>query len=230
MNDVPSRSGQWLSPTLITLILANLVPLYGVLALGWEVYAVVLLFWLENLIIGGVNALRMLCCQPQERGLWLVKMFLVPFFCFHYGIFTLVHGAFIIGLFGGAFRQGASAAQWSDVIRTIGQLHLGYAAAALLASHGFAFVYNFLWRGEFRTASLTNAMQSPYGRVVVLHIAILGGAFLILQLHAPQGALALLVLLKIILDVRAHNRESKGKPAPPFARRFSAPAATSTAP
>lgn len=212
------------------LVLANLVPIYGVMALGWEVYPVVLLFWTENLIIGGFNVLKMLSCRPQEAESWLVKIFFVPFFCFHYGIFTLVHGVFVVVLFGGGLRQGAPPLQWSEVFHTIGQLHLGYAVLALFASHAFAFGYNFLWRGEYRTASVPTLMQSPYGRVIVLHLAMLGGAFLILKLHAPQGALALLVLLKIALDVLGHHRELKGQASRTFTHHFPTQPTQFTAP
>ena len=52
-------------------------------------------------------------------------------------------------------------------------------------------------------------MQQPYGRVVVLHLAILGGGFLIMALKSPTAGLVLLVVLKIILDVRSHWKERR---------------------
>lgn len=52
-------------------------------------------------------------------------------------------------------------------------------------------------------------MQQPYGRVVVLHLTILLGAFLMAALKSPTVGLALLVILKIGLDVRAHLRERR---------------------
>lgn len=214
-----------MSPAVIALVLANLIPLYGVLALDWEVFPIMLLFWLENLIIGGFNVLRMLGSEPQEPAKWLGKLFLVPFFCFHYGMFTMVHGVFVLGFFGGAFRKGASFPEWSDVTRLITEQQLWYAVAALLASHAFSFGYNYLWRGEFRTSSLQGLMQQPYGRVVVLHLAILGGGFLIMALKSPTAGLVLLVVLKIILDVRSHRKEHRGvapNPAPDLLNRASA--------
>jgi hypothetical protein len=197
------------SPTVIALVAANLFPLYGVLALGWEVFPIMLLFWMENLIIGGFNALKMLCAAPQDRMKWLGKLFLVPFFSFHYGCFTLVHGVFVFGLFGGAFRQGAPFPGWSGLARQIGELHLGYAVLALVASHAFAFGYTYLWRGEYRTASLKELMQAPYGRVAVLHLTLLGGGILVNAMHSPTAGLILLVALKIFFDVRSHEKERR---------------------
>jgi len=51
-------------------------------------------------------------------------------------------------------------------------------------------------------------MIQPYGRVVVLHVAIIGGGFLILLVGAPSAALALLILLKIGLDVLMHVKQN----------------------
>jgi hypothetical protein len=42
-----------------------------------------------------------------------------------------------------------------------------------------------------------------------LHLAILGGGFLVMALGSPQFALALLVLLKIGFDLNAHLRERR---------------------
>lgn len=62
-------------------------------------------------------------------------------------------------------------------------------------------------------------MQQPYGRVMVLHLTILGGAFLMAALHSPVVGLLLLVVLKIVLDLRGHFKERKK-----FARPVTHPA------
>jgi hypothetical protein len=46
-------------PTVTALILANLIPLFGVLFAGWQVFDVVMVFWVENVIIGLINLLKM---------------------------------------------------------------------------------------------------------------------------------------------------------------------------
>ena len=209
MTDTFAKAIQRLSPTVIALVLANLFPLYGVLALGWEVFPVMLLFWLENVVIGGFNVLKMLLSEPQNPVKWLGKLFIVPFFCVHYGMFTFVHGMFVMGLFGGQFKAGAVSPSVGVVFRLIGEQHLGFAVLALVASHAFSFGWNYLWRGEFRSSSLQGLMAQPYGRVVVLHLAILGGGFLLLALHSPMAGLVVLIVLKIALDVRAHSKEHR---------------------
>jgi uncharacterized membrane protein AbrB (regulator of aidB expression) len=64
-------------------------------------------------------------------------------------------------------------------------------------------------------------MFRPYGRVMVLHVVILLGGFLVQLLGSPAPALALLVLLKTGLDLGAHLREHQ--PAAPPAPAAVAP-------
>ncbi|MGE5760082.1 MAG: DUF6498-containing protein, partial [Gemmatimonadota bacterium] len=88
------------------LLAANVAPLIGVLAHHWTVFAVVLLYWCENVVVGVFNVLRMLVAQPQVALAQAGKVLLIPFFCVHYGTFTFVHGVFVFGLFGGGFKTG----------------------------------------------------------------------------------------------------------------------------
>ena len=189
------------------LVAANLVPLAGVLLWNWSVFALIALFWMENVIVGVFFALRMLLADPRDPALWAAKVFLVPFFCFHYGMFTGVHGLFVFGLFGGKAYDPHGLQVLEPALRAAQDLGLWLPLAALLASHGFSFLWNYLWRGEFRRAKLTELMAKPYGRVVVLHMAIILGAIGTLALGSPLWALLVLLALKIGLDLKAHLKE-----------------------
>ncbi len=201
----------WRSPTAWVLIAANLAPLYGVLALGWEVLPVMVLFWLENVVIGVLNALRMVVADPGNRAAWAGKLFLIPFFCVHYGMFTAIHGLFVFTLFGGERYQALIDGLWTgDAARAvIDASALWPALAALAASHLFSFLFNYLGRGEYRHAEPRVVMFAPYGRVVVLHITIILGGFLTQELQSPLWALLLLIAFKIALDLHAHVREHR---------------------
>src|SRR5205823_4388634 len=101
-----AAAGLRLSPSALVLVAANLVPLAGVLFFGWSVFATLLLFWVENVIVGGFNVLRMLWAQPDNPLIWVAKAGTIPFFIFHYGMFTTVHGVFVLTLFGGVHERG----------------------------------------------------------------------------------------------------------------------------
>src|SRR5690348_18190227 len=83
------------TPTAAVLIAANLVPLAGVLFFGWSVFSTLLLFWVENVIVGAFNVLRMLVAQPQIGAMWAAKLFMIPFFTFHYGMFVKIGRAHV---------------------------------------------------------------------------------------------------------------------------------------
>jgi len=41
-----------MSAALAALVLVNVIPLFGVVFFGWSLFEVVVLYWVENLIIG----------------------------------------------------------------------------------------------------------------------------------------------------------------------------------
>jgi hypothetical protein len=199
----------WKSPSVIVLVLANLIPLGGVLFFGWQVFPIMFLFWLENVVVGAFNVVKMiLALGPGSRvG---VKLFLVPFFTVHYGIFTLVHGVFVFAMFGADWRSSGGTGPFPSFDRLqdmVTQQHLGWAVLGLVGSHGFSFARNYVMNGAYRTAMVPLLMMQPYGRVVVLHLAILGGGFLVMAMGMPMAGLALLIVLKIGLDVLAHAKQ-----------------------
>ncbi len=184
------------------LIVANLVPVLGVLALGWQTFDVVLLFWSENVIVGAVNVLRMLACGKGH------KAFLIPFFVVHYGLFCFGHLMAIAMLFDGpdeiiAIWQQYFAIAPGEAMRS--PLWIGIAAIA--ASHLFSFFANFLAAGEHRRTTVGKLMSRPYGRIIVLHAAILLGAVLIDRIGSPIGLLIALVVIKIVVDLKLHTKE-----------------------
>ena len=126
------------------LLAANLIPVAGVLLWGWSVFALLALFWMENVIIGAFFALRMLCADPRDAALWAAKLFMVPFFCFHYGMFTAIHGVFVFSLFGGKSYSASGLHVLEPAARAASELGLWLPLGALLASHAFSFLWNYL--------------------------------------------------------------------------------------
>jgi hypothetical protein len=115
----------------------------------------------------------------------------------------------ILTLFGGGFKHGAPFPNFDTVWQMFSEYHLQWAVLGLALSRAISFATNYLGNGEYKRASLPVLMQQPYGRIVVLHLAILGGGFLMAALHSPTIGLLLLVALKIALDVRGHFAERK---------------------
>jgi hypothetical protein len=87
------------------------------------------------------------------------------------------------------------------------------ALLALFISHGVSFVYNYLIKGEYARTDPGKLMGAPYARVVVMHVAIIGGGFLSMVFGSPAALLFVLVVLKTIIDVELHLREHKARGA-----------------
>jgi hypothetical protein len=203
VNRVRSRL---LKPSVLALIAANLYPLFGVILLDWDVFPVLLFFWLENVVTGIYTVIKMLLASPNQANL-IFKLFLAPFFCVHYGIFTIVHGIFVIALFGS--EPADSSGSISTLFGSILDYHVIWGALALLISHGYSLFKNYIGAKEYQQAELFKIMLQPYGRVVILHVTIMAGGFLIALAGSPAAALVLLIVLKIAIDIWGHLRERK---------------------
>ena len=198
-----------LTPSAAVLVAANLFPLYGIAFLDWEVFPIVLLFWLENAIVGGFNILRMALVVPYDLVRWIVKLFMSAFFIVHYGGFTAIHGMFVVLLFGAGYVSPGESINLRWLANTLSRSGASWAAVALVLSHGFSFVWNYVGHGEYRNVTIERLMMQPYARVVVLHVVILVGGMLVMALNTPVAGLVLLVVLKIGLDLRAHMSEHR---------------------
>jgi hypothetical protein len=173
-----------------------------VLFFDWPVLTVLSFYWIENVIIGGFNLVRMAVAGARS-GRVVNGLFLCGFFIVHYGLFCLAHAYFITSLFGSEavddhFMFDPALALFSraasDVIGVIALL-------AIAMNAGFDTVQ---WISNAEAADRADpqrVMFAPYGRIVVLHVVLLGGGFLLQVLHAPAIAALLLVGARLASDV-----------------------------
>jgi Zn-dependent protease with chaperone function len=197
------------------LLVANLLPIPGVLFFGWDVASLLLFYWIENLVIGFYTALRML----RAGGAGAIPQ--MAFFLFHYGAFCGAHGVFLVGFLqigGGGVLPFGGDEWWGPLIFL--QLLIGALAKAsaampsffwlpligLLASHGFSWYAHHVIGDEDRGRKAEQIMFDPYPRMVVLHVAIIFGGMAIIALGSPLPMLVLLIALKVGVDVGLHRR------------------------
>lgn len=176
------------------LIGANLIPLIGVLFWGWSVGAVLLAYWMESAIIGVLNVPRIWATQGSAAS----KVFTSVFFALHYGAFTAAHLVFLVNVFG-AQEPLASIAAGGAMMWT---------ALSFFISHSVSLILR-LYRKEFKESRPAVQLFAPYSRVMIMHITVLFGAFLISLLQSPIFAVVLLVVIKTLIDLTAHLREGR---------------------
>ena len=111
---------------------------------------------------------------------------------------------FIFGLFIEA--EGISSTL-PEVLAIFKTLWLGI--LALLISHAFSFRHNFINNKEYLKLSLKDQMHKPYSRIVLMHVTLIFGGFLVLALDSRLLALTLLIGMKIVVDIKAHIKEHR---------------------
>lgn len=189
----------------MALVAANLMPLLGVLALNWDVTPIMIFYWAENLVVGFYNVLKMRRAQGLVTGSNTTlngrpvqqtdRRAMIVFFIFHYGMFTLVHGIFVLVMFGARFRGVFS--------------ELGLALLFLAVSHGVSYRRNFIGRGEYQRVAFTRLFWQPYQRVIIMHLTILLGGTWAQAKGSPIYALLVLVTLKTLIDLALHLLEHR---------------------
>jgi hypothetical protein len=175
--------------------LINLIPVGGVVFLSWDAGAILILYWIENVIIGALTLPRIVMAQGavphRQGGQRESRAGLGCFFVIHYGIFTLVHGVITLVL--------AARFVTEDAVGLQGDL--GWAVAATAILHGVAFFRDWIRPRKWLTASPAFEMMRPYGRIFVLHITIILGAWGLSELSAPTWTVLVLCLLKAVLEL-----------------------------
>lgn len=174
---------------ILSLITANLVPLFGIFFLGWSAAEIMLCFWVESLVVGIFTMLKLWQYRESDG-------FYLGFFPAHYGIFMFVHLTFLLvgtssGLFGFAPFQG-------DLTPFL--INIGIFFLATLFSHGVSYFANFRGKEEYKKHSATYYVFLPYIRIIPMHIAI--------TLSATFGAGPLILYsMKLLFDLGGHVLE-----------------------
>jgi hypothetical protein len=198
--------------TIALLVGTNAIPLLGVIVFDWDLLTILVLYWVENGVIGIVNVARIARAEGQDpasststfvAGRATGRAAIIPFFVLHYGIFWVVHGVFVftLPLFAGiGTRPGGAGGPALDYARFSPE-GVALAAIGLAISHAGAYHYDYIGRGVFRTRSPAGQAFEPYPRLIVLHVTILLGAWIVFGLGQPVLLIALMVVLKTLFDV-----------------------------
>ena len=207
----------------------NAVTVLGVVALGWPAGNVFVLFWVENAVLGAWNVVRIVTARGTADGRRRVtitvngrrrkpkKAGLALFFCFHYGLFCLVHAVFTGFV---AYSLGVRA---TFVL-------LGLPIVLIMIRYTVEVTTVWFGAGQRDVVSAEKAMMQPYPRIIVLHVAViiafgitlsqLDGSVVpdaLLPMVTAMGALAgrdvwlvlLLIGLKTVADVWTTARATR---------------------
>jgi hypothetical protein len=238
--------GQYRSSA-IALVLANAVPLLGVVLFKWDAFQIVAVYWIESVVIGLISILKMITCNPDpsaidrsslnwfERRAWrtvgdgahsaaryhLSKVVYVPWILTCFVIIFILQGLFVVYAFGVGEDDGPGRIIFSDYeLRALHLDQLVWAAAALTASHLYSFFRNYIGRREYRRTVFSMLMLQPLGRFLLLSAAILIGLVLSASFGENTANLLILIIGKTIVDLGLHLRERERMAKPLSAERL----------
>ena len=223
---------EWLGPNRLpatTLIVANLAVGAITLSGQWGFYELMIVYWLEALVIGGFNVVRMgivgLAGQPFGRWIeadWPARLVLslmtAGFFVMKFGAFALGLGALIamVPEFL-AHEQGTTGNHIWHGINAVGK-GVAIAAILLFVSHAMSFVMNFIVRGEYRNTNLLTLLFWPYVRMSHVMITLAAGLVIaagIPFLNTSTVFGLVIVIVKTAADLVMHKVEHARWGAPP---------------
>ena len=201
--------------SLIVLLIVNLVPVFGVLFLNWSPMDIVYLYWAETAVIGIFNVLKM-AMSTKNKGLAAImeKGIMIPFFIFHFGIFILGQGVFIMQMdpsFQASNNNNLVHFYLNNLDAIYGTFYgLLLPIFLLTGSHLFSFLFNYIGKEEHKKYSASDFMMKPYGRVFVQQfLAIFGTMIVVTMTNGRVLVMLFVVAAKIIADANAHQREHR---------------------
>ncbi len=202
----------------IILIIANLVPIYGVWFLNWSAVEAFIVYALETLMIGVLTVLKMLIVTAfRKKDTWhnrgsssqVSGLFFILFFIMHFGIFALVQTT-IFSQSAGITPPGKGMMHfffhWYEYITKDVGIMLMSLGVGHLAKNFIPFVAT----GEYKKISMMNLMFQPYGRIFIQQFTVILGS-MFLNFGLGKVFILIFVVAKIFFDVFVNFEDTINK-------------------
>ncbi len=209
------------NPVALTGLCVDLLPILAVVLWGWDAAALVMLYWLENVVIGVMTVARICAAWIGRKGLWgiIAGVWAGALFTLHYGLFSFGHGGILLEVFGkwgdlGKLDSlGATLTGMFETALTFGS-HMTWVLAVIFGWHVFVFVRDYIIGGIWLTAEPQDVAFEPYGRVIVFHIGVLFVAATLEYLGDPGIGAFILVAARALWGLRSNMRSGPEEDRP----------------
>lgn len=200
-------------PLIASGLAVDLAPFAAVLFSGWGAAAIVMYYWVENLLIGLATIPRILVSSVTSAGpagLFL-GVFVTCFFTVHYGMFCFGHGVFLMSFLPGMDTGNMPFPGPDGLLGMVGQVLATWPSMRflLLLTAGYMaalFVLQYWKHRDYQANNPVKEMFAPYGRIVVLHIGIFAGAAGLMAVGDPMVGVLALILLRAAFGVFMNAR------------------------
>ena len=199
-------------PVLFILVV-NILPIIGVLFFHWDYLMIIMLYIVETFIVGVVNVAKMIKSEgkidnnkiqfngtnKQIEKPGCLKLFLVPFFIFHYNFFIAIQVIFVLIFASGLGGETVNLQRFLSFDFIFNILFIA-------GSHIYTYQKNYIKNNKYQKMTPDILMISPYKRIFIQQITVIFGGILLMVFKAPVFLLVILIILKIIVDIMAHNK------------------------
>lgn len=197
----PQNAFVWLSSIylLLLLYLGKISPL-----------TVLFVYFLETIIIGIFNALKMFWSIQfgKSKGFGLIF-----FFLFHYGFFVAIQSIFAFGLFGiqgnSIFKEPFHLIENYSIILNLEDIK--YALPAIVFTHLGKFLTDFISHKKYLKFSANEIMFKPYVRIFIQQFVVILGFFFIIISKAGFIAAIILIIFRLVIDLIMESIKENSK-------------------
>ncbi|MHC4109648.1 MAG: DUF6498-containing protein [Planctomycetota bacterium] len=220
---------------LIVLVLVNLIPVVGVLFFGWDVFVIVGLYWAETIIVGFYALLKFVFAPTRIVSI-RKKLIGTPLFLLFFGWFISGFGVCIIFffvVFPSEFLKDPTLTlpmPENDLFKVhwpgpLALYQLGIESGrimyytmpkrailvvfCLIVSHGLSFIINYILKEGRNHPNFRIHTADPGVRILILHISLMIGGFLILIFKPHVTILVCMVILKCLIDAKLYLSQQK---------------------
>lgn len=201
----------------MVLVLSNVIIIILALAQQWDILVIMLGYWLQSVIIGLFNFLKIINLKKFSvkdfemngklvRATKNTKRSAAFFFAFHYGFFHFIYFIFL--------TEFISESQNFSLIKEVFPILL--MGIIFFFNHLFSFWYN---RKEFeeKSPNIGKIMLFPYARIIPMHLTIIFSRIIIdaglmdeFKSFSIPILLLLFLVLKTVADLIMHIIEHRG--------------------
>jgi len=199
-------------PLVLVGLFIDLLPIYGVIVWGWNAVPLVMLYWMENVIAGVMTIPRLVISGASYGGFGLLAgMGLSIFFVFHYGLFCLVHGTFLVAFASIGNPEGMGSMPFADIFGIFqfglnSGLHVDWMIYIIATFQVLVFFWEFIIKGEWKNTNPMAEMFAPYSRIILLHFGIFAGAAALFLLGQPMVGVLALILFRAAYGIVSNSK------------------------
>jgi len=158
----------------LLMVLSHTPPVLGALFWDWDISTILILYWMENVLIGIFTIAKISRCKESENNSEVGGQMKPTDFLLHYGGFMAGHGVFVllITVFSidddtlmGVARHVVIQTSWAIL-----------AFIPLVFEQWYAYWVDFIGEEKYKRGDTEDFIWRPYSRVIAMHAAIVLGS------------------------------------------------------